>query len=103
VAQGLEEKLNLAAAMNAYTLTDRATWANFKNRRILKILTEGDSALFDTFGNHPYKSRLLHAGKIVYARIWHEWLTNNHGREAFTSYKVNGKQIFFPPNLEAAH
>jgi tungstate transport system substrate-binding protein len=61
VAQGLKEKLNLAAAMNAYTLTDRATWANFKNRRILKILTEGDSALFDTFGNHPYKSRLLHA------------------------------------------
>jgi tungstate transport system substrate-binding protein len=57
----LKEKLNLAAAMNAYTLTDRATWANFKNRRILKILTEGDSALFDTFGNHPYKSRLLHA------------------------------------------
>ena len=30
VAQGLKEKLNLAAAMNAYTLTDRATWANFK-------------------------------------------------------------------------
>ena len=76
VAQGLEEKLNLAAAMNAYTLTDRATWANFKNRRILEILTEGDSALFDTFGNHPYKSRLLHAGKIRLradlARMAHE-------------------------------
>jgi tungstate transport system substrate-binding protein len=72
----LEEKLNLAAAMNAYTLTDRATWANFKNRRILEILTEGDSALFDTFGNHPYKSRLLHAGKIRLradlARMAHE-------------------------------
>jgi hypothetical protein len=23
-------------------------------------------------------------------------------REAFTSYKVNGEQIFFPPHLEAA-
>jgi ABC-type tungstate transport system permease subunit len=61
VTQRMEETLNLAAAMNAYTITDRATWANFKKRQILEILTEGDSALFDTFGNHPYKSRLLHA------------------------------------------
>jgi tungstate transport system substrate-binding protein len=103
VAQGMEETLNLAAAMNAYTLTDRATWANFKNRRSLEILTEGYPALFDTFGTILISPDYSTPEKFVYARIWHEWLTNHHGREAFTSYKVNGEQIFFPPHLEAAH
>jgi tungstate transport system substrate-binding protein len=32
VGQGMGATLNIAAAMGAYTLTDRATWANFKNR-----------------------------------------------------------------------
>jgi len=78
-------------------------WANFKNRRRLEILTEGDPALFDTFGTILISPDYSTPEKFVYARIWHEWLTNHHGREAFTSYKVNGEQIFFPPHLEAAH
>jgi ABC-type tungstate transport system permease subunit len=41
--------------------------------------------------------------KIRLRAIWHEWLTNYDGREAFTSYKVNGEKIFFPPRIEAAH
>ena len=47
LGQGMGATLNIAAAMNAYTLTDRATWANFKNRQNLEILTEGDPALFN--------------------------------------------------------
>ena len=37
LGQGMGATLNIAAAMNAYTLTDRATWANFKNRQGLAI------------------------------------------------------------------
>jgi tungstate transport system substrate-binding protein len=33
LGQGMGATLNIAAGMNAYTLTDRATWANFKNRQ----------------------------------------------------------------------
>src|SRR5215813_5564751 len=44
LGQGMERTLNSAAALGAYTLADRATWANFKNRRNLEILTEGDPA-----------------------------------------------------------
>jgi tungstate transport system substrate-binding protein len=47
LGQGMGATLNIAAAMNAYTLTDRATWANFKNRQDLEILTDGDPALFN--------------------------------------------------------
>src|SRR5262249_44844983 len=37
LGQGMGPTLNIAAAMSAYTLTDRATWANFKNRQGLEI------------------------------------------------------------------
>ena len=36
VTQGREERLNFAADKNAYTIADRGTWANFKNREVLK-------------------------------------------------------------------
>jgi tungstate transport system substrate-binding protein len=100
LSQGMGVTLNICAAMNAYTLTDRATWANFKNRRALVILTEGDPVLFN-----PYSSILVNPAKwpiVKYsdARIWHEWLTSKAGLEAITSYKINGEQLFFPPRTE---
>ena len=51
LGQGMGPTLNIAAGMNAYTLTDRATWANFKNRQNLEILSEGDPALFNPYGS----------------------------------------------------
>ena len=89
--------LNVAAALNAYTLTDRATWANLKNRQDLEILTEGDPALFN-----PYGSILVNAAKWPHvkaaeAKTWHEWLTSKAGLDAITSYRIDGEQLFFPP------
>jgi tungstate transport system substrate-binding protein len=94
--QGMGVTLDICAAMDAYTLTDRPTWANFKNRRALVILTEGDPRLFN-----PYSSILVNPAKWPLAkysdaRIWHEWLTSKAGLEAITSYKMNGEQLFFP-------
>jgi tungstate transport system substrate-binding protein len=93
--QGMEPTLVFAAAKNAYTLTDRATWANFKSRQDLEILTEGDPAcfhLYSTILGDPSKRPLE---RFTYARIWHDWLVNHHGREAIASYKIQGEQIFF--------
>jgi tungstate transport system substrate-binding protein len=103
LGQGMGPTLNIAAAMNAYTLTDRATWANFKNRRSLEVLTESDPALFN-----PYSSILVNPVKwpqvkIGDARIWHEWLTTKSGLDAITSYKINGEELFFPPRAEVTH
>jgi tungstate transport system substrate-binding protein len=103
LGQGMGPTLNIAAGMNAYTLTDRATWANFKNRQNLEILTEGDPALFN-----PYGSILVNPAKwpkVKYddAKIWHDWLTTKPGLDAITSYTINGEEVFFPPRREAAH
>src|SRR4051794_35189380 len=76
LGSGMGPTLNTAAAMNAYTLTDRATWANFKNRQELTILVEGDRTLFNPYGSilvNPAKHPNV---KAADARTWHEWLTS---------------------------
>ena len=101
LGQGMGPTLNVAAGLNAYTLTDRATWANFKNRQDLEILTEGDPALLN-----PYGSILVNPGKWPHvkaadAKTWHEWLTSKPGLDAITSYRINGEQLFFAPRSAA--
>jgi tungstate transport system substrate-binding protein len=103
LGQGMGPTLNIAAAMNAYTLTDRATWANFKNRQDLEILTEGDPALFNPYGSILVNPAKWPKVKIGDARIWHEWLTSKAGLAAITSYKIDGEELFFPPRQQAAH
>jgi tungstate transport system substrate-binding protein len=96
LGQGMEATLKIAAATNAYTLTDRASWTKFNNRRHLEILTAGDPALFN-----PYSSVLENPAKWPHvkfsnARTWHEWLTSKPGADAIASYRINGVQVFFP-------
>ena len=103
LGQGMGPTLNITAGMNAYTLTDRATWANFKNRQNLEILTEGDPLLFNPYGSILVNPAKWPAVKIGDARIWHDWLSTKPGLEAITSYKINGEQLFFPPRPTATH
>jgi tungstate transport system substrate-binding protein len=103
LGQGMGPTLNIAAGMNAYTLTDRATWANFKNRQSLEILAEGDPALFNPYGSILVNPAKWPNVKAADAKLWHEWLTTKPGLDAITSYKINGEQLFFPPRAEATH
>jgi len=96
LGQGMGPTLNTAAGLRAYTLTDRATWANFHNRQDLEILTEGDPALFNPYGSilvNPAKGTHI---KAADAKAWHEWLTGPAGRAAISSFKIGGEQLFFP-------
>ena len=103
LGQGMGPTLNVTAALDAYTLTDRATWANFKNRQNLEILTEGDAALFNPYGSILVNPAKWPQVKAADARIWHEWLTTRAGLDAITSYRIAGEQLFFPPRVAAVH
>ncbi|MBV8835359.1 MAG: substrate-binding domain-containing protein [Alphaproteobacteria bacterium] len=103
LGQGMGPTLNTAAGLNAYTLADRATWANFRNRQELEILTEGDPALYNPYGSilvNPAKGTHI---KAADAKIWHEWLTGPAGRDAIASFKINGEQLFFPLPAAKTH
>jgi len=93
---GMGPTLNMAAGMGAYTLTDRGTWANFKNRQGLAILYSGDPKLFNPYGailvnpeRHPHVKKAL-------AETFINWITSDEGAAAIASYKLGGEQLFFP-------
>jgi tungstate transport system substrate-binding protein len=82
--------------MDAYALTDRATWAAFGNKGNLAILVEGDERL-----SNPYGAILVNPAKHpnVKAELGQkfiDWLTGPEGQAAIASFKVNGEQLFFP-------
>jgi tungstate transport system substrate-binding protein len=96
LGSGMGPTLNTSAGLNAYTLTDRATWANFSNRQSLEILVEGDAALFNPYGSILVNPQKFPNVKADDARRWHEWLTSAAGRAAISSYMIKGEQLFFP-------
>ena len=96
LGSGMGPTLNTAAALDAYAITDRATWASFRNRQNLEILVQGDPALFN-----PYGSILVNPGKGPHikasdARAWHEWLTSPAGAAAISSFRIGSEQLFYP-------
>src|SRR3954452_18038798 len=96
LGQGMGPKLNTSAAMNAYTLSDRATWANFKNKQDLAVLVEGDPKLFNQYGSILVNPARFPSVKADLARQWHEWLTSKPGKDAIAGYQIDGQQVFFP-------
>jgi len=92
---GMGPTLNTASGLGAYTLADRATWSSFRNKGELAVLLEGDQALFNPYGSilvNPTQGGHI---KAADARVWHEWLTSAAGREAISSFKLDGQQLFF--------
>jgi tungstate transport system substrate-binding protein len=101
LGQGMGATLNSAAAMNAYTLTDRATWLNFRNGQGPEVLTEVDPTLFNPYGSVLVNPAKRPNAKSDDAKIWHEWLTTKPGIDAILSYRINGEEPFFPSRAEA--
>jgi tungstate transport system substrate-binding protein len=93
---GMGEVLNMAAELNAYTLTDRATYGAYKAKTGLAILVEGDKRMFNPYGIiavNPEK----HKG-INYrgAKVLIDWITSPEGQARVASFKPAGEQLFFP-------
>jgi tungstate transport system substrate-binding protein len=96
IGQGMGAALNTAAALNAYTLSDRGTWISFRNRGDLEITVEGDKRLFNQYGvmlvnpaKHPHVKKDL-------GRAFVHYLISDEGQRAIAGYKIDGQQLFFP-------
>ncbi|MGV3655741.1 MAG: substrate-binding domain-containing protein [Noviherbaspirillum sp.] len=93
---GMGEVLTMAAEMQAYTLTDRATYGAYKAKTGLEVAVEGDPKMFNPYGiiavnpeRHPginYKGAM----QLV------EWITSDEGQKKIADFKVDGQQLFFP-------
>ena len=93
---GMGAALNIASGMNAYVLSDRATWIKFANKGQLAILFEGDKEMFNQYGvilvnpeRHPHVKK--EEGKQFIS-----WLLSSQGQSAIAAYRIEGQKAFFP-------
>jgi tungstate transport system substrate-binding protein len=96
IGGGMGAALNAAAAMEAYTLTDRGTWLSFRNKATLVVLIEGDPRLlnrYDVILLNPAKHPVP---KQASAQRFAQWLLSPEGQAAIGAYRVDGKQLFYP-------
>ena len=93
---GMGEVLNMAAELNAYTLTDRATYSTYKARTGLLIAVEGDPKMFNPYGiiavNPARHPGINSKGAMQLV----EWITSAEGQQAIAGFRVDGQQVFFP-------
>jgi tungstate transport system substrate-binding protein len=102
LGSGMGPTLNTAAAMDAYVLTDRATWLSFGNRQNLVIVFEGDESLFNPYGSIPLNPERFEWVKADLAQQWHEWLIGEEGQTAIAEYHIDGEPLFFPMSESTA-
>ena len=93
---GMGATLNLAAGMGAYTLTDRATWLTFGNKRNLTVLFEGDPALFNQYGIVIINPNKHPRVKAKFSQRFTDWILGSKGQNAIAGFTVRGTQLFYP-------
>lgn len=96
IGGGMGAALNAAAAMDAYTLSDRGTWLSFGNKRDLRIVVEGGRDLLNRYdvitlnpGEHAPEGHRP-------AQQLADWLVSPAGQTAIGSYQAAGQKLFHP-------
>jgi tungstate transport system substrate-binding protein len=93
---GMGATLNTARAMGAYTLTDNATWANFKNKGDLKIVVQGDPRLRNQYGVMLVNPARCPKARTDLARKFVDWMVSPQGQQAIGAYRIGGMQLYHP-------
>lgn len=93
---GMGATLNTAAAMGAYTLSDRASWLNFSNRADMRLVFENDPALFNQYAYVPVNPRRHPHVAHDAARVLENWLTSEKGQGQIAAFRLEGQQVFTP-------
>ena len=92
---GMGATLNVAVGMNAYALTDRATWIAFENKANHRIVFQGDSRLFNQYGVIAVNPDMHDTIKAEDARVFVDWLLGQEGQKAIDGFRSGGQQLFF--------
>lgn len=93
---GMGEVLQMAAQMDAYTMTDRATYSSYKAKTGLTILVEGDRRMFNPYGIIAVSPERIKDVHYNGAMALIKWLTSLEGQAKIAAFKVDGQQVFFP-------
>jgi len=106
IGQGMGKTLTFAEEKQAYTLTDRGTYLNYKFGREqgldLDILCEGDPLLYNPYGIIPVNPKKFPYVKFDLADQFAKWLVSPNAQAMIAQYKIQGKQAFYPDAIPDA-
>jgi len=91
---GMGATLNVASGMDAYVLSDRASWLNFGNKGGLALLYAGDPTLFNQYAYIPVNPALHPHVKTGLALALEEWMVSPKAEELISNYRINGELLF---------
>ncbi len=94
VGAGMGAALNVASGMNAYVLSDRASWLKFANKGDLALLYSGDPVLFNQYAYIPVNPARHPDVKSALAARLEDWLTSDRARELIDGYRLDGERLF---------
>jgi tungstate transport system substrate-binding protein len=92
---GMGEVLTMAAQMQAYTLTDRATYVAYRAKTGLSVLVEGDVKMFNPYGIIAVNPAKYKDINFRAANLLIEWMTSSEGQQKINEFRVDGQQLFF--------
>jgi tungstate transport system substrate-binding protein len=99
--KGMGDVLQMASELQAYTLTDRATYLALSGNLDLDIIVEGDVNLFNQYGViavNPNKSDLINAEG---AQAFIDWILSDETQALIAEYgKDTYGQALFTPNAK---
>ncbi|WP_297770277.1 extracellular solute-binding protein [uncultured Roseovarius sp.] len=93
---GMGATLNTGTAMDAYIMTDRATWIAFGNKGDYQIAVEGDPKMFNQYGIILVNPEKHESVKAEAGQAFIDWVLSEEGQTAIAGYEVDGQQLFFP-------
>ncbi len=94
--QGMGQVLTMAGELQGYTLTDRATFAAYRDKIGLEILVEGDPRMFNPYGVIAVSPQKCPGVNNKGAMALMDWMVSPEGQQAIAAFKVHGQQMFFP-------
>jgi tungstate transport system substrate-binding protein len=80
--------------MNAYIMSDRASWLKFANKGDLGIVFEGDPVLFNQYAYLPVNPEKHPHVKTELVNQLEEWLLSDEAAELINAYTIEGQQLF---------
>ena len=94
VGAGMGAALNTAAGLDAYVMTDRASWIKFGNKGDLALLFEGDPALFNQYSFIPVAAGEFDHIPVAAVAALEAWLTGAEAAALINGYQVAGQSLF---------
>lgn len=98
--QGMMATIAIAAEKNGYTLADRGTYIKYENNMKgtppLKILVEGDQALFNQYSVIVVNPAKCTKAKLEMANQFSNWIAGAQGQRLIKDFKLMGKPLFTP-------